>query len=336
MKLDAGRIEGFLRAPGATGLVLIHGPDAGLVAERGLALVKTVLGGVDDPFRFVELHAPEPGTLLAEATAASMTGGRRVVRIRQAGDALVKPVEALLKAPPDALLVFEAGELTAKSRLRSLVEKHPDAVSMACYEMDAAKLPKVLADRMRALGIAVDADAAAWAGANVPGEAGALRQTVEMLALYAGAARHLSLADVMAVLADGGDLSAQDAVDAVLTGDTAGTDRALALAYADGASPVAIVRILLGELLRLRVAVSSGVPAAAAMAAMRPPVFFKRQPAVQKALSLWSLPALNQAIRTALLTEAACKTTHIPDTAYCRQVMLGLASRARNAAAPRS
>ena len=76
MKLDAGRIDAFLKNPG-TPLVLIFGPDSGLVAERGLALARAIPGTLEDPFRFTELHNPDPATLLAEATAASLTGGRR-------------------------------------------------------------------------------------------------------------------------------------------------------------------------------------------------------------------------------------------------------------------
>jgi DNA polymerase-3 subunit delta len=95
------------------------------------------------------------------------------------------------------------------------------------------------------------------------------------------------------------------------------------------------VRILLGELMRLRVLAASvgagGV--AAAVSAARPPVFFKRAPVVTKALSLWSEAALTDAIRAALTAEIACKTTHVPDAAYCRQMMLGLASRARRTGA---
>ncbi len=331
MKLDAARIDSFLKSPGNTGVVLIFGKDPGLVAERGLTLIKTTLGGTDDPFRFAELHNPDPATLLAEATAACLTGGRRVVRVRDASDSLAKPLETLLAHPPDALVILEAGDLTAKSRLRALAEKHPAAAAIPCYAIDAARLPRVIADRLRAHGLALEPDAVAWVAANIAPEEGPLAQAIELLTLYAGTEQHLSLSDVSAALADGGEISLQDAVDATLTGDPAATDRALTLAYDEGVSPVAILRVLLAELMRLRLAAASGLPASAAIAAMRPPVFFKRVPLVTRALTLWPLPALTDAIRAALAAEAACKTTHIPDQAFCRQTLLAFASRARTA-----
>jgi len=333
MKLEAGRIDAFLKSPHLP-LVLLHGPDTGLVAERGLALVRSVDGALNDPFRFTELHNPSPDGLLAEATAASLTGGKRVVRVRDAHESLAKALESLIKSAPDALVILEAGELTGKSKLRAAAEKATNAAVIACYAIEQTRLPQVISTRLRAMGIQIDQDAAAWAGQNLSGEEGPLGQALEVLHLYAGATKRLDLTDVSAILADGGDSSIGDAIDAALTGDPAATDKALTLAYDEGVAPVGLLRVLLNELLRLRVAagaMAEGASAQEAMAAMRPPVFFKRQALVGRALRLWPLPALNQAITAALAAEAACKTTRIPEHAYCRQTMLALASRARTA-----
>jgi DNA polymerase-3 subunit delta len=333
MKIDAARIDGFLKTPGATSVILIYGPDSGLVSERALTLVKSVLGTTDDPFRYAEIT--DSARLMEEATAASLTGGRRVIRLRDATDTAVKPAEALLKYPPDAIVILEAGDLTTKSKLRALAEKHPQAAAIACYVVDGSKLPRIIADRLRAEQISIEPEAAAWVANNISGEEGAIRQAVEILRLYAGTTGTLSLADVAAALPDGGDTSIQDAIDATLTGNPPAADRAIGLAYDEGVSPVAIIRVLLAELMRLRVAASQiGTTTSIqdAVNTLRPPVFFKRIPVFTRALSLWPPAALTDAIRAALTAEAACKSTHTPDQAYCRQMLLGLASRARNAA----
>jgi DNA polymerase-3 subunit delta len=329
MKLDAARIDGFLKNPGAASIVLIYGPDAGLVAERALTLVKSVIGGTDDAFRYAELT--DATRLLEEATAASLMGGRRAIRLRDAGDSAVKPLESLLKTPTDAIVILEAGDLTPKSKLRALAEKSPAATAIACYVLDATRRPGAITARLREAGVTIETDAATWAANNIGGEEGSIRQAVELLHLYAGPNGRLTLADVMAALTDGGDSSIQDAIDATITGDPAAADRAVTLAYDEGVSPVAILRILLGELMRLRVAAASGASPSEAVATIRPPVFFKRVPIVTRALTLWNTAALTDAIRAALTAEAACKSTHTPDQAYCRQMLLGLASRARSA-----
>lgn len=334
MKLDAARIEGFLKAP-TLNLALIYGPDTGLVAERGLALARSVTGAIDDPFRFAELLNPAADVMLAEAFASSLTGERRVVRVREASESLFKSLETIEKTPPEALVIIEAGDLTPKSKLRSLAEKSSVIACIPCYAIDPARLPQVITSRLRVQNVGIDQDAAAWAAQNLTGEEGPLAQALEVLVLYAGEAKTLSLGDVSSILADGGDTSIGDAIDATLTGDLAAADKALALAYEEGASPVGLIRVLLTELLRLRLArgmMEDGASAQEAMAKMRPPVFFKRQTLVQKMLRLWTLKALDQALEAVLVAEAACKTTHIPDQDYCRHTMLALAMRARNAA----
>jgi len=333
MKIDSARIDAFLKTPGAASIVLIYGPDSGLVSERAHTLVKSVLGSADDPFRYAEIT--DSSRLLEEATAASLTGGRRVVRLRDAGEAAVKPAETLLKNPADALVILEAGDLTPKSKLRALAEKHAAAAALACYAVDAARLPRIITERLRAHNVTIDTEAAAWVANNITGEEGAIRQSVELLFLYAGPNGSLTLADVSAALPDGGDTSIQEAVDAALTGNPPAADRAISLAYDEGVSPVAITRVLLGELMRLRIAAAAlggNTSIQEALSSLRPPVFFKRVPIVTRALSLWPQATLTEAIKTLLAAEAACKSTHTPDQAYCRQTLLALASRARSAA----
>lgn len=334
MKLEAARIEAFLKAP-SLALVLVYGPDSGLVTERGLSLARSVEGALNDPFRSAELINPTSDILLSEAFAASLTGERRVVRVREAHETLLKAVEALEKTPPEALVILEAGDLTPKSKIRALAEKSAKMACIACYAIDQARLPQVLTSRLRAQGVNITQDAAAWAAQNLTGEEGTLAQALEVMVLYAGEDKTLSLADVSSLLADGGESSMSDAIDATLTGDLTVADRALSLAYEEGASPVGLIRVLLAELMRLRLALGlmqDGASAQEAMARLRPPVFFKRQTVVQKMLRLWSLTGIDQALEAVLSAEAACKTTHIPDEDYCRHTMLALAMRARNAA----
>ena len=89
MKLSAQQVERFLRQPSVPA-VLVYGPDQGLVRERVERLIGAVLDDPKDPFRLSELSADalrgDPGRLLDEARALCLAGGRRVVRLRQAGD----------------------------------------------------------------------------------------------------------------------------------------------------------------------------------------------------------------------------------------------------------
>src|SRR5262249_15635935 len=139
MKLAARDLARFLRSPeqGANA-VLLYGPDQGLVRERAGEIVARVAGDPKDPFRVAELTAAQlkedPVRLSDEAAALSLTGGRRVLRLREASDSLAGPLAELLEdSEPAAFLVVEAGELATRSSLRTLFERLPKAAAIACY-----------------------------------------------------------------------------------------------------------------------------------------------------------------------------------------------------------
>src|SRR5215208_4654710 len=117
MEVKAAAADKFIgQLPRSVVAVLVYGPDQGLVRERAAAVARTVLADLNHPFRVTELDdstlESDPARLWDEAAALSMTGGRRVVRVRSANNGLAGTFEKFLSAPPgDALIVVEAGEL---------------------------------------------------------------------------------------------------------------------------------------------------------------------------------------------------------------------------------
>src|SRR6185437_14009910 len=105
-----GRADAFVAKPDpALCAILIYGPDAGLVRERLNALTKSVAGAVDDPFRVVEFSADalrdDPARLSDEAAALSFTGGRRVVRVRDASDTVAEVFSDFVDDPKGEALI---------------------------------------------------------------------------------------------------------------------------------------------------------------------------------------------------------------------------------------
>ena len=100
-RFDAKRLPILLKAPGPLRAVVLFGEDAGLVRERADALQAAVVRD-DDPFRLADLPrevASRPGALAGEAAALALTGGRRVVRVRDATDAVAGPLKEALAGP---------------------------------------------------------------------------------------------------------------------------------------------------------------------------------------------------------------------------------------------
>jgi DNA polymerase-3 subunit delta len=331
VKLPPQRVGAFLREPGACRVVLLYGEDHGMIRDRAAALVRAVAGSLDDPFLVAELGREDTRRLADEAATLALTGGRRVVRLRETTDAAAEQVGAILKGNAPALVVLEAPGLATRSRLRTLVEAAPDGAAITCYPEEGRALADTIRTVLGEAGVGIDADALAWVSDQLGADRVSTRAEAEKLALYVGPGGRVDLDAAMACVGDLAGLSLDDALFAATEGDVARADRALELAIAEGATPVGVLRAGLMHLQRLhrvRLTVDDGQSAADAVRGARPPVFFRRVAAFTRAIGLWSSAALMAAMAGLAEAERACKRTGAPDDVLARNAVLALARRA--------
>jgi DNA polymerase III subunit delta len=342
MKLTAAQIERFLRQPDPrAGTVLVYGPDEGLVRERVERLIATVLDDPRDPFRLSELAADgvrsEAARLLDEARALSLVGGRRVVRLRQAGDGVTAACGLLLaQEGADALVVIDAGDLTPASSLRRLIEAAPNAAALPCYRDAGRDLSALIDGILAEHRLDPDPDARQYLLDHLGADRGVTRAELARLALYlqpaevpgTEVARHrVTLEEAVAVVGDTAALGLDDLVDAVALGEARQAMRCLERLLGEGQSPVRLVRSLANHFVRLQglaLEVERGTPAERAIERVRPAIHFRRRDKVRAALRRWPPARCGRALGRLLEAEIACKTTGSPDLLVCRQVALDL------------
>lgn len=332
-KLDARRVTGFLADPGSCRVVLLHGDDAGLVRERAEHLVRSVTEG--DGLRLVELPreaARDSGLLAAEAASMPLTGGRCLVRVRDAGDGFAAAAKAALAGPGPGLVVLEAPEAQSRSKLRTLLEAAPQAAVIACYRERGPELTASIERILDDLGVKAEPAALDWLAQRLGDDRMLLRRELEKLALHVGSGQSVSPEDAMACVAEGSAADLEAALVAAMSGQVAEAGRALDTAFAEGASAVQVVRGALRQVQRLQLAVAGGAAPGAALDGLRPPVFFRHKPALQQALRLWRADALDAAGTALRDAERRTKTTGVPAETVARHAVLALA---RHAAARR-
>ena len=89
-----------------------------------------------------------------------MIGGRRVLRIRDAGNGLTPLISSFLADPAgDALIVIEAGDLAKTGSLRQLFSRSDKAAAVACYADNAQTLKSLIRSTLSAQGLSIDPDA---------------------------------------------------------------------------------------------------------------------------------------------------------------------------------
>ena len=244
MKLKAAQVETFLRAPDAKAqLVLIYGEDEGLVRERAVKLAKTVVEDLKDPFRVIEMGSAQlkedSSRLRDEAAAISFGGGRRVIRLRDIGDAQAPAIADFLKDPAgDALIVIEAGSLPSRSKLRQAVEKAGNGMALPCYADGGRDLEGLISAVMDDHKLRIDRDATRYLVANLGSDRMISRSELEKLALYALKDGQVTLADAMDCVGDSSARHYDDVIQAVSQGNVVNLDTALTRLTEEGLNPV--------------------------------------------------------------------------------------------------
>jgi DNA polymerase III subunit delta len=339
VKLAPSRIAAFLRRPEPEmRAALFYGPDAGLVRERAEAITRSVCPDLKDPFRVADLSTAvltaDPARLADEAAQLSLTGGRRVVRVRGVGDTLGKLfAEFLEQVPGDAFIVVEAGDLPSRSALRRAFEAARHGAAIGCYPDTPRDLAAVIRDTLSEHQITASRDATLFLVEHLGGDRLLTRSELEKLALYAGDGGCVELEDARLSVSDTAGLEIDDAVMAAAEGDAVTLERVLGRVFQEGESPVSVLRALLRHLHRLHLLVirlSVGASLEEVLRTARPPIFFRQQDGFRRQLTLWTEARLRPQLDRIAAAELNTKTTGLPAETICREAMLGVAQAARD------
>ena len=337
MKIEPRQADAFLKKPDPkVRAVVIYGNDDGLIAERAAQLARTVCDDLKDPFRVVDIAGEvlkgDPARLADEFSALSLIGGRRVIRVRPAGEESVAALENLVAAGAgDALIVVEGGNLTPRSGLRTLAETEPCLAALPCYADSEEDLERLVEDAARARGFTVEEDALAWIVERLGGDRGQTRSEIDKLMLYKAGdeSRAITLADAAAVLGDTSAMDIDDVVGATFDGDLVTLDRALDRVFAEGGNPVQLVRALQRHADQLHVVSGHLAKGGNLESAMFKARGLPRGGPVRRRfeghIRRWPLSRLGLALSRILDAEIECKSTGLPDQAIARRLCLSLA-----------
>lgn len=336
--IKASDADAYVTRPDpARPIVLIYGPDAGLVHERAQVLVKASVDDPSDAFSLIRIDGDElsgnPFRLVEEANTIPMFGGRRAIWVRAGSRNIAAAVEAVIAAPsPDCRVVIEAGDLRKNAPLRSLCEAAKNAAAIGCYADGDRDIERLIDDELKKAGLAIAPEARAALIPFLGGDRQASRSELQKLALYVHGRDRITLDDIAAVVADASAVALDNVVDAAFTGKPAEVEIHFGKARGEGTHPGVIVSAALrhvASLHRMRIAVDEGQSPMSAVEGARPPIHFRRKGAIDTALRSWTTPRLLEAM--ASLSDALLETRRQPHLAdaVAQRAMLTLATASR-------
>jgi len=339
MKVGGRQIDGFLRAPPA-GLraALFYGPDAGKTREYAGRLAQRLCGSGEDPFNTVEIGPQrlkeDPSAIADEAAALSLLGGRRLVRVPQATDALVPRIADALDGAGEALIVIEGtNALTGRSKLVKLLEGAADGAAIACYPDEARDLPGFVQGELERLGVRADGEAVEMICARLGPDRGLNRQEMEKLALGAEDDGRIAPETVALLLGDSAETDLEALSFAVLEGRLDRVLKGYRRLTGENVAPVRILNAVARHVDRMHRAASLMAGGAGAKDALGQVGFramlWKLEPSLTAQLRRWPLGKLAWAAERLLSADGSCRSTGAPAVVLAEAALFDLARAAR-------
>ncbi len=337
----AHEVDQFIGKPSSSfPVVLLYGPDKGLVSERARRYAQATKLPLDDPFAVIRMEADEidadPSRLADEARTISMFGGERLIWIKNAGGQkkLAEAIKLLATEPPhETYVLIEAGDLKKGAGLRGIVEGAPAAMALPCYSDDARGIDGVIDDVLNEWKMQITLDGRQLLRASLGGDRLATRGELEKLCLYAKGKERIDIDDVREAVGDVAGLSMDEVIDAVLTGNLPAFETAFDRVVKSGTASFLLLNSAMRQFQQiqtLRYSIDSERKSASVVVAgARPPIFFNRKKLIETALGHWngeSLSRVLERIQRAVLESRQNAALAVP---IIRQCLLAIAVESR-------
>ncbi|MCK1739895.1 DNA polymerase III subunit delta [Bradyrhizobium sp. 139] len=336
--LRGKEIDAFLARPDAgRPIILLYGPDAGLVRERADALIASAVDDANDPFSLVKLDgdelSAEPSRLVDEAMTVPLFGGRRAIRIRAGSRSFASGIETLAEmSVKDCRIVIEAGELRPEAPLRKACERAKLAVAIGCYPDTERDLAKLMEDELRIANLRIAQDARTALMSFLGGDRQASRNELRKLTLYAHGKGEITLDDVMAVVADASELKLDPIVDGAFAGRPDIVETEFAKAMIAGTYPGVIISAAQRQaawLHKSALAIADGTPASTVLDGGFPRLHFSRKPAVETALRNFSVTRLAGIIEQLATAALDTRKQSTLAAAIAQRTLMAIAANAK-------
>ena len=337
MKLAGAEASRFLAKPdpNRAGL-LIFGADTMRVALKRQEAIAALIGPQGEAeMRLTRIQAADlrkDAALLDDATrAVGFFPGPRVAFVEDATDGLTATLETALKEwrAGDAQIVVTAGDLKAKSTLRTLFEKHLNATAVVLYDNPPTReeIESELAKAgLKQFASTAMADLTTLARELDPGD---FRQTLEKIALYKfNDPTPLTPAEIHALAPATIEAEVDDLLAAVADQQPRLIGPLLRRLEGQGILPVTLCIGALRHFRSLHVAASD--PGGVSAGIMKARIFGPRRDAMQRQASAWGMQRLEDALGLLVETDLTLRSTsRAPAMAVMERALIRLAMMKR-------
>jgi DNA polymerase-3 subunit delta len=301
MKISTSSINSFLQnIPSNTKLVLLYGPDSGLITQRSQLIKKNYLGEKYDESQYIQIFEnslkENPDKLIEEAFSVSLFGeNKKLIILREAKDFLTKIIKDYInKTDQNTLVVIQAEDLSPSSSLRKLAEGEDMIAAIPCYLDNQATLKQYIMETLNKEGYKIDSPALAYLLDNLGNDREISAKELEKLMLYKYKEKNIKLEDVENLVVNNASVFLDKLIYAFFNKNYIEAYKNLLILLEEN-HVVVIVRSLINHtnrLIYIKESINLSENIDVALKSLRPPVFFTHVDSFKRQVSLYSLEEL--------------------------------------------
>ena len=313
--------------------ILIYGPNEGLVRDNFLKLKEIFNQSNAEEISFTgKLINDQPEALIDEIQTVSMFNDQKIIIIEQPIDKNIELFEEAFTALPDhTLIIILASNLTKTSKIRKFFENSKQYFSCANYEDDFRSNSQQIQNLEKSINKTLNRDIKNYLNQNLSSDRMISKNEIEkLILLYAENDQIPELENIKLIFNDNPDLGLNKISQLAFSGQPKKVSINLNKIFAEGVSPVAIIRVMLNYVLRIQttqIALKKTNDFDSAIKSLKPPVFWKDKDNFKLHCKKWPI---NQTILNFNLlvdTELNCKSDYNLTNILCERALINIAVR---------
>ena len=313
--------------------ILIYGPNEGLVRDNFLKLKEIFNQNNAEEISFTgKLINDQPEALIDEIQTVSMFNDQKIIIIEQPIDKNIELFEEAFTALPDhTLIIILASNLTKTSKIRKFFENSEQYFSCANYEDDFRSNSQQIQNLEKSINKTLNRDIKNYLNQNLSSDRMISKNEIEkLILLYAENDQIPGLENIKLIFNDNPDLGLNKISQLAFSGQPKKVSINLNKIFAEGVSPVAIIRVMLNYVLRIQttqIALKKTNDFDSAIKSLKPPVFWKDKDNFKLHCKKWPI---NQTILNFNLlvdTELNCKSDYNLTNILCERALINIAVR---------
>ena len=330
MKIKAYELKDLVNKKKYAGY-LIYGQNKGLVREKSQIIIDTYKDDKTEIIKFDndELIS-EPFKLNNEFNTFSLTSEKKIIHVLNTKDNLSKTIiETITDNNLNCLIIFEAEELTPRSKLRKIFEKEKHLGVIACYYDTERDIQDLVENSFKKENINLNKDIILLISKHLGNERHIIKNEIEKIILFLKDKKNFETTDILNCLSQNENFGFDDLNYSICDGDVIKLDKVINQLYLEGINPIAMLRSAgkhFQKILFVNEKIDSGMNVRESISQLKPPVFFLYINQFNNHIKNWKTTICYKVIERIIETEKMCKLNSKISKILCWRTLRNISS----------